>query len=453
MPLEQRVVEPICVSRGNLPLDSQGNLAISIPNELECVTNGSLANVIRELSSLSQLAEDLFGGILREATVIISRSTQLQGRIDRLAVKVTQLDSTVEEVSLHDIHLRKPFKSSSSYDQQVVARNTIPESLSEQYKLCDKPPPLNKLNPYRDDTKDGLTFYTDANYFFELWRQDMLKETEREKGGKKGAHRGPARGQNGPVSGEKNRQKKPRQPTNTRDKYRQMVAQQEFLDAGKGPMYMDQNGTIYSSGNYGTLQRPNSLDVTYLADNVIHYGQMNSQQAPAYYGTMSNQQQGHPGHAQQGAHANNHAHNNHVQRQSSQGSPSGQGMPLSPYSQLTAQELQLSQQQSQSQGTPTRRAGSVGPANRPSQPPPAPPSNPPSSSSSSGHGTPTAGTPRSRGQSLTREILPPPPPPPMEVSFLRSVTDVCVIVVLLLLDPISSISQSRQSLPPPRLPE
>ena len=32
---------------------------------------------------------------------------------------------------------------------------------------------------YREDGKDGLKFYTDPNYFFELWRQEMLKDTER----------------------------------------------------------------------------------------------------------------------------------------------------------------------------------------------------------------------------------------------------------------------------------
>ena len=32
---------------------------------------------------------------------------------------------------------------------------------------------------FRDDGKDGLKFYTDPGYFFELWRQDMLKDTEK----------------------------------------------------------------------------------------------------------------------------------------------------------------------------------------------------------------------------------------------------------------------------------
>ena len=99
----------------------------------------------------------------------------------------------------------------------------------EQYLACDKPPPLDKLNPYRwnilylflcfsfvylcisfvficifsklksshkyvavcfltlndnfpnlrEDGKDGLKFYTDANYFFDLWRSEMLQSTEK----------------------------------------------------------------------------------------------------------------------------------------------------------------------------------------------------------------------------------------------------------------------------------
>lgn len=34
------------------------------------------------------------------------------------------------------------------------------------------------------DGKDGLKFYTDANYFFELWKSEMLQSTERAAEGK-----------------------------------------------------------------------------------------------------------------------------------------------------------------------------------------------------------------------------------------------------------------------------
>ncbi|KMQ95574.1 wiskott-aldrich syndrome protein family member 3 [Lasius niger] len=173
MPLPKRLVEPVHVARGTIPED------FPLPSELEAATNGTLANTIRQLSSLSRHAEDLFGELAREAHGLSDRANSLQARIDRLAVKVTQLDSNVEEVSLQDIHMRKAFKSSVVFDQQVVSRDTMPTAMLETYHQCDTPPPLDKLNVYREDGKDGLKFYTDPNYFFDLWSQEMLKDTEK----------------------------------------------------------------------------------------------------------------------------------------------------------------------------------------------------------------------------------------------------------------------------------
>ena len=143
MPLPKRVISPVFVSRDTLPEHLQ------LTNDLEGVTNGSLANIIRQLSSLSRHAEDLFGELYKETENLQIRSSSLQARIDRLAVKTTQLDSTVEEVSLQDIHLRKAFRSNLVFDQQVVSKATIPSAMADTYLQCDKPPPLDKLNVYR----------------------------------------------------------------------------------------------------------------------------------------------------------------------------------------------------------------------------------------------------------------------------------------------------------------
>ena len=74
----------------------------------------------------------------------------MQARIDKLAVKVTQMDSDVEEINLQEIQLRKAFRSTQNFDHQVVSRETMPKAMIEQYLACDKPPPLDKLNPYRE---------------------------------------------------------------------------------------------------------------------------------------------------------------------------------------------------------------------------------------------------------------------------------------------------------------
>ncbi|MGH0153609.1 UNVERIFIED_CONTAM: hypothetical protein FKN15_025184 [Acipenser sinensis] len=170
MPLVKRNIEPRHLCRGALPN--------GVTSELECVTNSTLAAIIKQLGSLSRHAEDIFGELFNEANSFCMRMNNLQDRVDLLAVKVTQLDSTVEEVSLQDINMRKAFKSSTVQDQQVVSRASIPNPVMEIYQRCDKPPPLNILSPYRDDKKDGLKFYTDPSYFFNLWKEKMLQATE-----------------------------------------------------------------------------------------------------------------------------------------------------------------------------------------------------------------------------------------------------------------------------------
>ena len=89
MPLTKRLVEPVHVSREKIPH--------GIQNELEFVTNNTLANVILQLSSLSKHAEDMFGELQAEAAGFIDRASSIQNRINRLSVKIQQLDSNVEE--------------------------------------------------------------------------------------------------------------------------------------------------------------------------------------------------------------------------------------------------------------------------------------------------------------------------------------------------------------------
>ncbi|CAG9564949.1 unnamed protein product [Danaus chrysippus] len=173
MPLPKRCVEPVHVSRGTVPE------RLAVPSELEAVTNGTLANTVRQLSSLSKHAEDMFGELTREATGLAERTNVLQARIDRLAIKVTQLDSGVEEVTLQDIQMRKAFRSARSFQQQLFSRTSMPSAMLATYARCDRPPPLEKLNEFRDDGRDARKFYTDPDYFFELWRREMLQDTER----------------------------------------------------------------------------------------------------------------------------------------------------------------------------------------------------------------------------------------------------------------------------------
>ncbi|XP_030073231.1 actin-binding protein WASF2 [Microcaecilia unicolor] len=169
MPLVTRSIEPRHLCRQTLP---------SVRSELECMTNITLANVIRQLGSLSKYAEDIFGELFTEAGKFAVRVTSLGERVDRLQVKVTQLDPKEEEVSLQGINTRKAFKSSTAQDQQLFVRDSLPVPVVETYGTCNTPPPLNILSPYREDGKEALKFYTDPSYFFDLWKEKMLQDTK-----------------------------------------------------------------------------------------------------------------------------------------------------------------------------------------------------------------------------------------------------------------------------------
>ena len=88
-------------------------------------------------------------------------------------------------VNIYDISMYKHFKSMQTTEQQVLSRESLPVALVEVYNRCQKPPNLSAFNPYREDGKDGLKFYTDPSYFFELWSENMNKQAEERKKKKK----------------------------------------------------------------------------------------------------------------------------------------------------------------------------------------------------------------------------------------------------------------------------
>lgn len=101
--------------------------------------------------------------------------------------------------------MRKAFKSSTIQDQQVLSKGSTPNSVAEMHNRSDRPPPLSTLTAYRyctpcknyniwpgksisfdigccfkhrEDSTDAMKFYSDPSYFFDLWKEKMLQDTE-----------------------------------------------------------------------------------------------------------------------------------------------------------------------------------------------------------------------------------------------------------------------------------
>lgn len=230
MPLVARSIEPRFLCRQKLP---------PVRSELECMTNLTLSNVIRQLGSLSHYAEDIFGELFMEASLFAQRVGTLGERVEKLQVKVTQLDPKEEEVSLQSINSRKAFRSSTSQDQQLFVRDSLSLPVHETYLTCNMPPPLNILSPYRDDGREALRFYTDPSYFFDLWKEKMLQDTkdimkERRK------HRREKKDNVNRVN------VNPRKIRTRKDEWEKMKMGQEFVVKDKIMIDGTQNGSISS---------------------------------------------------------------------------------------------------------------------------------------------------------------------------------------------------------------
>ena len=99
MPLIKRSVEPRNVSRG----PAITNAVTSAQDELEFVSVYTLANVMRQLSSLSVRVDDMFAELNRESVAISRRTIALTERTERLRLKIMQLNPTVEPGYMNEI--------------------------------------------------------------------------------------------------------------------------------------------------------------------------------------------------------------------------------------------------------------------------------------------------------------------------------------------------------------
>ena len=89
MPMSKRLITPVDVSRN--VVDN------AVRNELECVSNNTLANLLLQLSSLSKMSEDLFTEIHIETCCVFYKTCQIIKRVEALKIKIIELNPIAEE--------------------------------------------------------------------------------------------------------------------------------------------------------------------------------------------------------------------------------------------------------------------------------------------------------------------------------------------------------------------
>ena len=89
MPFTKHVIQPINIAQCPIPNTER--------NELECLSNLTLANIIRQLSSLGEHADRVFSELMFDTVNIGIRTKTVTDKIENLRLKISHLDIQTEE--------------------------------------------------------------------------------------------------------------------------------------------------------------------------------------------------------------------------------------------------------------------------------------------------------------------------------------------------------------------
>jgi hypothetical protein len=128
MPLAARSVTPVDIAQNRIPPGLKGD-------ELECVANGTMANLMRQMSSLGLHAVQIFGDIQKEVLAQDRRIERIHDRLSRLQENLaTQQEFFPPPQNNGALDgRRKAFKSSMIIDQHTLDRSTLPPAMLELY--------------------------------------------------------------------------------------------------------------------------------------------------------------------------------------------------------------------------------------------------------------------------------------------------------------------------------
>uniref|UniRef100_A0AAR5PSQ1 WASP family protein member n=2 Tax=Dendroctonus ponderosae TaxID=77166 RepID=A0AAR5PSQ1_DENPD len=163
MPFVQRVVEPKYLSRVTL-FNENGTPKVS-DGELEAVTNFTLCNALRQLASLSLIADDIFKELGSQLRTVYKRCEVVRTRISLVDEKLAQFDPKKVPVPVGDIcsfaQTKEHYAAKHPLDTNLFGADTRPDSLKALYEAATKTPvhAMRQLDRWRRDGHRSSRFF------------------------------------------------------------------------------------------------------------------------------------------------------------------------------------------------------------------------------------------------------------------------------------------------------
>ena len=190
MPLLTHQIQPVNVS--NVKVRS------SEPNELECISNATLANVMRQLTDLGNASVRIFGELTRDAARLHTRTSafgarlvDLRAKLRDAELKLNDSDDNDESEDGHEpeedrepdvmANLTEKFRTRYRVEHTVCTRDNMSEHLRMLYEQAEKPPDFAQFDALRTDANHSMHFYSNPEYYYERLQAQIRRQRGKKK--------------------------------------------------------------------------------------------------------------------------------------------------------------------------------------------------------------------------------------------------------------------------------
>ncbi|XP_030764798.1 uncharacterized protein LOC115889022 isoform X2 [Sitophilus oryzae] len=163
MPFVQRVVEPRLLSRVQL-FNEDGSVRVN-DGELEAVTNFTLCSALKQLASLSLVADDIFKELGDQLKLIYGRCEKVKVKLVVLGDKVEKFDPKKVPVPVSDIcsfaQTKEHYAAKHPMDTNLFSVDSRPQALKALYEAASRTPvhAMRQLDRWRRDGHRSSKFF------------------------------------------------------------------------------------------------------------------------------------------------------------------------------------------------------------------------------------------------------------------------------------------------------
>lgn len=162
MVLFQRVVPPV----GQV---AQLEVTEGYPMQkiLDLASQRAMVGLLEQMVILSAHAQDIFRGVMVEATRTFERITAMSGRVQKLADSIPKVEEFFKDTPVQQLFEtgRSFWHAKQAEDAQVFRPETKPACVDELYKSAQEPPNLSVMDPFMDNGESALKRYTNPEFF------------------------------------------------------------------------------------------------------------------------------------------------------------------------------------------------------------------------------------------------------------------------------------------------